>query len=112
MYFFLFQGHLLTEIDRGFFEDYYFPIYDETQLWNHTNGVTSGHRNRPVKAPEGSLDLKPPYIKVSDASRERVARISRNTEILPEPATIGGELSSIAAKGEISTPPRSRTSSP
>ena len=72
----------------------------------------SEHPSRPVKAPEGSLDLKPPYIKVSDASREEAARRSRNIEILPEPATIGGELSSIAAQGDISTPPRSRTSSP
>ena len=39
-------------------------------------------------------------------------RRSKNTKIQPEPATIGGELSSIAAQGEISTPPRSRTSSP
>ena len=72
----------------------------------------SEHPSRPVKAPEGSLDLKTPYIKVSDASREEAARRSRNTEILSEPATIGGELSSIAAQGEISTPPRLRTSSP
>ena len=35
---------------------------------------------------------------------KEVARRSRNTEILPEPATIGGELSSIAATGEISYP--------
>ena len=28
----LFQGPILTQIDRGFFEDYYFPNIDETQL--------------------------------------------------------------------------------
>ena len=131
--YFLIQGPIRTQINRGFFEDYYFPEYDKTQLWNHVNGVTkkerarvacpthlgmppvlfspSEHRNRLVKAPEGSLDPKTPYIKVSEASREEGSRRSRNTEILPEPATIGGGLSSIAAQGEISTPPRSGTSS-
>ena len=64
----------------------------------------SGHRSRPVKAPEGSRDLKTPYIKVPEAYREGAARRSRNTEIQPEPATIGGELSSEAATGEISYP--------
>jgi hypothetical protein len=34
------------------------------------------------------------------------------TKIKSELATIGGELTSNAAQGEISTPPRSRTSSP
>ena len=29
---FSFQGPIRTQIDRGFFVDYYFPIYDETQL--------------------------------------------------------------------------------
>ena len=29
---FSFQAPMRTQIDRGFFEDYYFPIYDETQL--------------------------------------------------------------------------------
>ena len=38
--FFLFQGPIRTQIDRGFFEDYYFLIYDETQHLNHANGVT------------------------------------------------------------------------
>ena len=64
----------------------------------------SGHRSHSVKTSEGSLDLKTPYIKVSDVSREEAARRSRNTEIQPEPATIGGELSSGAAAGEISYP--------
>ena len=29
---FSFQGPIRTPIDWGFFMDYYFPIYDETQL--------------------------------------------------------------------------------
>ena len=29
---FSFQETIRTQIDRGFFVDYYFPIYDETQL--------------------------------------------------------------------------------
>ena len=53
---------------------------------------------------EGSIDLKTPYIKVSDTSREEAARRSRNTEIQTEPATVGGELSSGATTGEISYP--------
>ena len=32
--------------------------------------AASGLHNRPSKAPEGSLDLKTPYIKASDASHE------------------------------------------
>ena len=64
----------------------------------------SEHRSHLVKSPEGSLDLKTSYIKVSDASHEEAVRRSRNTKIQPEPATIGGELSSGAATGEISYP--------
>ena len=89
-----------TELERG-----------KEQGWRaHPLGAppvvlaSSSLLSRPSKAPEGSRDLKTPYIKVPEASREGAARRSRNTEIQPEPATIGGELSSGAATGEISYP--------
>ena len=70
---FSFQGPIRTQIDRGFFEDQYFPKYDDTRLWNEANGDQRGDRHqvaRPSKLQDGSLDLKPPYIKVPDASRD------------------------------------------
>ena len=49
--------------------------------------ATSGLPSSPSKVPEGSLDLKTPYIKVPDASRGGGGVYIRNTEIRPEPAT-------------------------
>ena len=43
---FSFQGPIRTQIDRGFFEDHFFPKYDDTKLWNHANGVTKKERHR------------------------------------------------------------------
>ena len=93
-----------TQIDRGFFEDQYFPNYDDTKLWNHANGVTKGkrlgvarptllgappgafcsseHRSRPIKAPKGSLDLKNPLYKGARGvswRRRRVDQKHRNS---------------------------------
>ena len=36
---FWFQGPIRTQIDRGFFEDQYFPKYDDTRLWNEEKGA-------------------------------------------------------------------------
>ena len=41
---FSFQGPIRTQIDQGFFEDYYFPKYDDTKLWNHANRVAKKER--------------------------------------------------------------------
>ena len=51
----LFKGPIQTQIDRRFFEDYYFPNYDDTKLWNQANGVgkreRAGWRAHPPGAP-------------------------------------------------------------
>ena len=39
---FWFQGPIRTQIDRGFFEDQYFPKYDDTRLWNEANRARRG----------------------------------------------------------------------
>ena len=47
--------------------------------------ASSSLLSRPSKAPEGSRDLKTPYIKVPEASRDGGGALIRNTEIQPEP---------------------------
>ena len=39
---FTFQGPIRTQIDRGFFEDQYFPKYYDMRLWNQVNGARRG----------------------------------------------------------------------
>ena len=84
----LFQGPIRTQIDRGFFEDHYFPNMKDlsfettqTELWRGKapGGVptplgappivfaSSSIISRPSKVPDGPLDLKTPYIKVPEA---------------------------------------------
>ena len=36
---FTFQGPIRTQIDRGFFEEQYFPKYDDKRLWNEAKGA-------------------------------------------------------------------------
>ena len=54
---FSFQGPIQTQIDRGFFEDQYFPKYDDTRLWNEAdrkstrlNSSHSGESRMPSSA--------------------------------------------------------------
>ena len=55
--FFLFQGPIQTQIDRGFFEDHYFPKYDDTKLLNQVNGVGKGERVGVARPPPWARHL-------------------------------------------------------
>ena len=70
------------------------------------------HHQPSIKGPRRSPWPKNPLYKGPRRVSWKRRRVYQKHRIQPEPATIGGELSSIAAQGEISTPPRSRTSSP
>ena len=50
---FMFQGPIRTQIDRVFFEDQYFPNYDDTKLWKQANGAGKGIEYRWCAHPPG-----------------------------------------------------------
>ena len=54
---FSFQGPIRTQIDRGFFEDQYFPKYDDTRLWNEAKGARRRDINQVARPPPGRATM-------------------------------------------------------